>query len=121
MSKHEFTMQNLFTKQECSDLIKKAEQENGWKRIERLKKYSYFTCPLILNENQIIRVKNYCKDNLNLDVKNISLGILKYLPNDFFTRHKDRNSHKEFNSDFIYNVNMRLNDDYEGGDFYLND
>ena len=102
-------------------MIKKAEQENKWQRNERLKKYSYFTCPLILNENQTLKVKKYCKDYLNLDVENISLGILKYLPNDFFARHKDKVDNLEFNSDFIYNVNMRLNDDYEGGDFYLND
>jgi len=114
-------MEKLFTKEECSEMIKNAEKENKWQRNERLTKYSYFTCPLRLNENQITTVKKYCKDYLNLDVENISLGILKYLPNDFFARHKDKVSNLEFNSDFIYNVNMRLNDDYEGGDFYLND
>ena len=114
-------MKKLFTKQECSDMIKNAEKENKWTRYEMLNTHSYFTCALLLNENQILRIRKYCKDYLNLDVENISLGILKYLPKDFFTRHKDKNDDLEFNFDFIYNVNMRLNDDYEGGDFYLND
>jgi len=114
-------MKKLFTKQECSEMIKKAEQQNNWMRNVKLNKHSYFTCPLILNENQIEKVRLYCKEYLNLDVENISLGILKYIPNDFFARHMDKLDSLEFNYDFIYNVNMRLNDDYEGGDFYLND
>lgn len=114
-------MERLFTKEECLEMIKNAEQENKWQRNEKKTKHSYFTAPLLLNETQTEKVKKYCKEYLNLDVENISLGILKYLPNDFFSRHFDKMSNYEFNSDFIYNVNMRLNDDYVGGDFYLDD
>lgn len=112
-------MIKLFNKEECLDMIKKSEQENKWERNIRLKKYSYFTTKLELNSNKIGIVKRYCKQYLNLDVENINLGILKYIPNDFFAKHIDKVSNLKFNSDFIYNVNMRLNDNYVGGDFYL--
>lgn len=112
-------MIKLFNKEECLDMIKKSEQENKWQRNIRLKKYSYFTTKLELNSNKIGIVKRYCKQYLNLDVENINLGILKYIPNDFFAKHIDKVSNLKFNSDFIYNVNMRLNDNYVGGDFYL--
>ena len=112
-------MIKLFNREECLDMIKKSEQQNNWQRNVRLKKYSYFTANLELSSIQMDIVKKYCKQSLNLDVENINLGILKYIPNDFFAKHIDKVANLEFNSDFIYNVNMRLNDNYVGGDFYL--
>lgn len=110
-----------FSNKECEGFIIQSEQKNDWLRNTKLKKYSYYTTSLVLNEEQEIKIKKYCKDYLNLDVENVSLGILKYIPNDFFARHKDKVEGLEFNHDFLYNINMRLNDNYDGGDFYLDD
>ena len=114
-------MVKLFDEVECLDIIQKSEQNGKWERNNRLKKYSYFTTKLELDNQKVNLIKDYCKEYLNLDVETLSTGILKYVPNDFFAKHIDKVDNLKFNSDFIYNVNMRLNDNYVGGDFYLND
>ena len=114
-------MSKLFTNIECLDIINQTENLNNWSHHQSDNLYSYRACNVDLNDTYKNKIKTYCIDVLNLDLKNVKSLILKYLPSDFFAKHVDNNIHSEFNRDFMFNLNMRLNDDYIGGDFYLDD
>ena len=112
----------LFTKNECNDIIKFCEEQNDWKRPYLYgyePHYHIYTFqPEEFISNKII---NYGKKHFGLSVMNVNLGVIRYSVGDHFPRHIDRNPNTEFNKDFVYNVNLKLNDDYEGGEFFLND
>lgn len=106
----------LFTKNECNEIIKFSEEQNIW--ID----YSHYqTFTFQPKENISSKIINYGKEQLGLSILNINLGVIRYLEGNHFPRHIDRNKKIEFNKDFVYNINLKLNDDYEGGEFFLND
>lgn len=113
-------MQNIFTHIECLDIINKANQLNNWKRNQKNDEYSYYVCDLELDINYTDIIKKYANQFLNLNIKNVKVAVLKYIPGDFFGEHTDNNQYSDFTHDFLYNLNVRLNDDYIGGEFYLN-
>jgi len=109
------------TKEQCEYLINLAESKDEWKRIRFGVKTSYRTVVLALEDGDIKNlIIEYCKTQLNIDIINLEVGIIKYFPGDVFARHIDMGGTKH-TKDFIYNINVLLNDDYEGGEFYLND
>lgn len=61
---------------------------------------------------------DYCKTNLKLEISKINCQIIKYEEGGFFKKHQDRVAQTK-NTDWLWNLNIRLNDDYEGGEFYL--
>jgi len=113
-----------FLKFECNEIIDYAENItlNEWDRIERknnryfIKEISEFSTPQKV-------FKEYINENLSkYKIDNFEVYILKYINGDFFGRHMDKTKfHTTFTHGAIANINTRLNDDYIGGDFYLND
>lgn len=75
------------------------------------------------NDNEFVnnRFKNLINSKFSFKVNDVNIFLLKYLPNQSFGRHTDRNEKSEHHKDYIYNVNVLLNDTFEGGEFYLND
>lgn len=106
----------LFTKDECNEIIKFCEEQNKWNNKSH---YHIFTFQP--NEYITNKIINYGKEQFGLSIFNVNLGVLRYSEGDYFHRHIDRNINDEFNKDFVYNINVKLNDEYEGGEFYLND
>ena len=112
-----------FSKFECNEIINYAENitSNEWDRVER-KNNKYFIKEI--SEFGISQkvFKEYINENLSkYKIDNFEVYILKYINGDFFGRHMDKIKSIEFTHDAIANINTRLNDNYIGGDFYLND
>jgi len=110
----------LFTENQCKDIIKKAEELDNWSHnISNNFSYNIVT----FNSDKYISdiITDYCSKYLKLNVLNINMGVIKYKVNDYMGRHYDRNSGTDFNKDFLYNINVRLNDEFSGGEFYLKD
>lgn len=107
------------TKEECSQIINQAE--NGtWNVVDEYKtRYSsqhYTTLPTSVK----VKLKAYCISNLNIVVHRFrQITLLKYDVGDKFARHVDHRQGHPHTFDRVYNFNVRLNDDYEGGVFYL--
>lgn len=109
----------FFTKNECDEIILFSEEQNRWQNVNNVANYQMFVFqPNDYVSNKIIK---YGKEKLGLSISTLNLGVLKYMEGDYFPKHIDRNKNKEFNKDFLYNINVKLNDDYEGGEFFLND
>jgi hypothetical protein len=108
----------FFTKNECDEIISFSEEQNRWQNVKNVANYQMFIFqPNDYVSNKIIK---YGKEKLGLSILTLNLAVLKYLEGDHFPKHIDRNKNKEFNKDFLYNINVKLNDDYEGGEFFLN-
>lgn len=103
----------------CRYLIDIAETKN-WK-THNTKTYHYQVAHFELDNEIKDIIVSYCKDILKLEISTVNVGIIKYEKDSYFARHQDRLSQSKFNKDFLYNINVRLNDDYKGGEFYLND
>lgn len=109
----------LFTKNECDEIISFSENQNRWKEVNDggIYKIVFFT-PNEYISNEIIE---YGKEILGLSILNVNMAVIKYLEGDCFPRHIDRDKNYELNRDFLYNINLKLNDEYEGGEFFLKD
>ena len=107
--------------EQCNNLINLSESKNSWTRTRHINT-SYRSYPVNIDEVSDIKdlIIEYCKKYINLDVITVNLGVLKYLTGDHLGRHNDYGGNK-FTEDFVYNINVRLNDDYKGGEFYLDD
>jgi hypothetical protein len=103
---------------QCQRLIQLAEDipKSEWRSIDTLNHASYDTVQVSAPDDIKYVIENYCKDSLDLELKNINVGVIRYKKGDKFSRHNDYSENK-----FLYNLNVRLNDDFEGGQFYLND
>jgi Rps23 Pro-64 3,4-dihydroxylase Tpa1-like proline 4-hydroxylase len=108
----------LFTKNECNEIISFCEKENQWKKISNGVDYQIFL--FTPSESISDKIIKYSKEILGLSILNVNLAVLKYVEGDYFPRHIDR-AGNGFNRDFLYNINLKLNDEYEGGEFLLND
>jgi len=111
-----------FSNLECSEIIDYAESStvHEWGRREfKSKKHS------IKNISEFGIPQRVFKEYINekfskYKIDDFEVHILKYIAGDFFGRHMDKMK-TEFTYGAISNINTRLNDDYTGGDFYLND
>jgi predicted 2-oxoglutarate/Fe(II)-dependent dioxygenase YbiX len=111
-----------FSNVECNEIINYAESSilDEWNRME-FENNRYF----IKNISEFRIPQKVFKEYINekfskYKIDNFEVYILKYITGDFFGRHMDKTK-TEFTHDAISNINTRLNDDYTGGDFYLND
>ena len=112
---------NLLTVDQCNELISIAEAGNTWKVYSTPKK-SYKVSGLDSLPSFFVDIINeYSRKKLKVTLSNMSFAVLKYEPTDFFAKHTDRHLSKEFNKDFLYNLNIKLNSDFEGGEFLLED
>lgn len=112
-----FYKMNL-SKKQCDELINYSVVDYE----DRFTNMHQYSDKLFEPNNDVKKsIKEYCYKKLNLVISNVKVGVLKYEKGGFFKRHIDRNSKYDFNKDFLYNINVRLNDDYDGGEFYLND
>lgn len=111
---------NYFTKKECDSIIQYTESLNNWE-FKESENYSYSVSSVNLSDEISNKIKLYLKNILNLSLLNVNTLLIKYNVNDYMGRHYDRNDGTDFNKDFLYNINVRLNDDFEGGEFYLKD
>lgn len=111
-----------FSKFECNEIINYAENItlNEWQRNEH-KNNKYFIKEISEFDIPQKVFKQYIIENLSkYKIDNFQVYILKYIKGDFFGIHMDKGK-TEFTDGAISNINTRLNDDYIGGDFYLND
>lgn len=113
----------LFSREECSDIIEKAEKLNNWRNLEN-NIYHYQISEHTLDEYHATRIKDYCKKFLNIELDRLDASVMKYNTGDYILRHVDRffdiESKSKYHTRMLYNVNMILNSDYTGGEFWLN-
>ena len=114
------------SEEQCKYLIDTAESKNQWSRIRGGSKTSYKTVVLDLDDNSIIDLFSiYCSKILNIQHIPFRVAIIRYDKGDLIQRHKDNGSNfgdaYNFTRDALYNINIRLNSDYKGGEFYLSD
>lgn len=120
-------MKQLLTRDECKEIINFAEDKKSWQKVLWNAKVAtsgvadYDFCDisdLTWYKDKLIQ---YALEELNLKLYSASVAIIKYGVGSKFPRHTDRSPNNEFNMDFLYNVNVVLNDDFEGGEFWLDD
>lgn len=117
----------IFTIDECNEIIKSTLFREDWKHQKWIgdkewdSSFDYYI--IDYNDNQLVtdKFKNLINSKFSINVNVVNIFILKYLPGGMFGRHFDRTEFKEFNKDFVYNINVLLNDSFEGGEFYLKD
>jgi len=113
---------NLFSKKECLDIINKSEQENNWTDLYS-NIYHYKISKYPLSDSDKNKIYQYCKNHLNIELIEFDASVMKYETGDYIKKHVDRfvdiESHNKYHTNMLYNVNMILNDDYEGGLFLL--
>jgi predicted 2-oxoglutarate/Fe(II)-dependent dioxygenase YbiX len=121
-------LKRLFTIEECKEIINHAENDDTYQWEEKIENDSngdlflrYFVKSLNTHVFAREKFQKFVNDEFSFNVHNTNLYILKYLSGFKFGRHFDRNLSKELNRDFVYNVNVVLNDDFEGGEFWLDD
>lgn len=116
----------FLTVDQCDSLIKLAESKNAWSRIRGGSKTSYRTVTIEVQDQTIVNIfRSYCLSILDADITPTKVAIIKYNPGDYIQRHIDmgtdfKDSHK-FTRGALYNINIRLNEEYTGGEFILDD
>lgn len=109
------------TKDECIELILKAESSKMG-RVDTNERRKYSTVGWILYSGELFdKINKYCFENIGIRINKLHVNILKYNPGDLFERHIDRHKNLKFNQKFVFNINAVLNDEFEGGEFYLED
>jgi hypothetical protein len=108
----------LFTSEECDIIISYVENKNDWTRVDDGNRYNLICLELDWVYNRFI---DYIKKVENINISDSKfVKCLKYNIGDFFKPHKDFNPTLDFYKTFMYNINILLNDDFEGGDFLVN-
>lgn len=118
-------MQQILTLEECNGIISTLEEEVTWQKTSNREDLSYYHSPFnntYFSGIEVLKrkVKIYAKEYLGLDVNQTPITVLKYLPGDFIANHIDKSEKSLFNKNFIYNINLLLNDDFTGGELYIN-
>jgi hypothetical protein len=119
-------IKRLFTVDECSEIIKFVETKCDWNYIhdqyDNGETFSqYFYADVSDNDLIIDKFKSYIKSEFNFKLDTINVTVIKYLEGYRFNRHIDRIQHREKNHDFVFNINVVLNDEFVGGEFWLDD
>ena len=111
-----------FDKERCNDIVDRAESTNSWRFLSN-GVYHYHLSPLELTEYEQDILKQYCIDNLNLELLKGEASIMKYTEGDYILPHVDRFVENQggtlMHTRMLYNINVRLNDNFTGGEFYL--
>ena len=112
----------LFTKEECNDII--STLLNEYELVHYDKPYGnsstkYNKVTIDKSYWFYDRIKDWVNKELNIDT-NSTLLFVKYNVGDRFLVHVDRVKESEYHCDFLWNVNIILNEGYEGGEFIIN-
>jgi hypothetical protein len=115
----------IFSLEECADIVAILDTKKDWEKWVFYQENntlfsSYNTTPIIIDWVSD-KFKTYIEKEFSFSITDISILALKYNVGDRFGRHFDRNPNFEHNKDFLYNVNVVLNDNFEGGEFWLDD
>jgi predicted 2-oxoglutarate/Fe(II)-dependent dioxygenase YbiX len=121
----EVLLGRIFTLDECDEIIKSINDED-WshrKSNPEIHLYTPFDYYIVDYKNEFVdnKFKELIDLKFSISVNQVNIFVLKYLVGGMFGRHFDRNESKELNKDFVYNINVVLNDSFEGGEFYLDD
>lgn len=116
----------VLSKIQCRTLIDLAESKDSWSRIRGGSRTSYSTCTFKIKDLSIYDLlSDYCALNIGVNFNPSKVSIIKYNVGDRIQRHTDLGSDfyssNKFTGDVVYNVNIRLNEEYSGGEFYLQD
>lgn len=110
----------LFSELECQSIISDVNKDDKvW-----YKTFRPTVLTTSLNENLWYskKITNWISEHFNLNESKLKLGFdgtcFKYFPNSFFHEHTDVLNHNK--SYPLYNINVILNNDFEGGNFFLN-
>lgn len=110
----------ILSSEKCKELIDSAEEKNSWQVRKFGSSVSYQTTSCKIDTELDLILREYCAQELKINIIKTSLNILKYEVGDLFGRHKDQDKNIPGQT-WLFNINVRLNDDYEGGEFFLND
>lgn len=120
-------LERLFTLEECSDIINFIKDKPEWEYVHDVDKNGntlsrYHVLPNV-DSNEFVsnKFKKFIDSHLLVKVDKVTVYALKYLPGYSFGRHTDRIQRKDKNQDFVFNINVVLNDDFKGGEFWLDD
>jgi hypothetical protein len=110
----------LFSREECIDIINHVETDDKiWNKLNKPTIFSKQMSPAVWYNR---RVTEWISTQFNLTEEMISKGYsatcFKYHTNSIFEEHIDTLDFMEFRP--IYNVNVVLNDDFDGGKFFIN-
>ena len=101
----------------------------NWLNDETIHKINNYISFCIKSQNEITKYELMksllndsivSKEELNINEVDGYLTLFFYKEGDRFPIHIDRIQNTEFYYDAVYNVNVLLNEDYEGGEFVLN-
>lgn len=112
----------LFTKEECKIILEdilsnyKSFYINSQFETD---KSSYHKIEVTNKTWYYYKMKEWFSKEMNLGEVEGYMTLFYYKPGDRFPIHVDRIQNTEFYYDAVYNVNVMLNDDYEGGEFIL--
>lgn len=115
----------IFSLKECNNIIDILEDNQDWEKYVFYEKNknlfsSYKTTPVTIDWVSD-KFKTYIENEFSFSISNLNILALKYNVGDKFGRHFDRKPNLEKNKDFLYNVNVVLNDNFKGGEFWLDD
>lgn len=119
----------LFTKDECNEIIKYVESHYDLTYIEKSLITGYTSYhKILINKTDLIensswfydRISNWVNNELNINASG-NIFFVKYKKGDSFPIHIDRVKSSGYHYDFLWNINIILNDEYEGGEFIIND
>lgn len=112
----------LFTKEECKDILNDILENYEPYHVTRefeSDSSSYYKIDITKKAWYYYKIKNWFTKELNLGENDGYLTLFFYKEGDRFPLHVDRIPHTEFYYDAVYNVNVMLNEDYDGGEFLL--
>jgi predicted 2-oxoglutarate/Fe(II)-dependent dioxygenase YbiX len=105
------------TEKECKDLIWHAEKLKNWFRREQ-NSTRYWRVVFEPTEVFSKKIKNYCRNIMGFDVNVVNVAVIKYEEGDGFPVHRDGIT-DSIHGKLIYNINVLLNNDFEGGDVMI--
>lgn len=113
----------LFTKEECDEIIETLSNEYDLVHTSKQYRKEYSSYNKVTVDKPFWfydRIKKWVDTELNINVES-TLVFVKYNEGDSFPIHIDRVPQSEYHHDWVWNINVVLNDDYEGGEFIIND
>ena len=114
------TSDSIFTIEECNEIV--GFLKTAGHLFEKQNKDNMSYSKWHLNDHSF-KYKNtlqeYVNNKLNISSKDTDIIFIKYSKDDYMGTHVDKNNESEYHRDSMYNFNVRLNDDFEGGEFKL--
>lgn len=110
-----------FSEEECKEIIDITEKQNYWEYRGGKNAIYYLNNDVGVPEHIKSKIIGYCDNVLGITLSDVKLGVIKYKVGGYFSKHQDIDPKSEWNNDFVYNINVRLNNDYGGGDFLIDD